>query len=269
MFRPPFTAQGAQGERDFRWRGGDVSRLEGLSDAVFALALTLLVVTLEVPQTSAELREVFVQLPVFAVGFVLLLWIWHGHFRFHRRYGLEDPLTIALNGLLLFVVLLYVYPLRMMFTFLWNVILGRGGWVRDEVGRVVAGADGAPLPALESRSDGVLLMQLYGLGFAAIFLILTLLTARAWTRREALELDARERLITLNAIGEHLITASFGFLSVLACTLDADLLGASGMLYAGLGPAHGIYGWRRGRAVERLRPGGAGAQPPASPARKQ
>ena len=40
--------QGFGADQAFRWRGGEVSRLEGLSDAVFAFAVTLLVVSLEV-----------------------------------------------------------------------------------------------------------------------------------------------------------------------------------------------------------------------------
>ncbi len=49
----------------FRWRGREISRIEGLSDAVFAFAITLLVVSLEVPETfqraggnDARLRRV-------------------------------------------------------------------------------------------------------------------------------------------------------------------------------------------------------------------
>jgi uncharacterized membrane protein len=99
MLRRPFFARDAQGERDFRWRGGDVSRLEGLTDAVFALSLTLIVVSLRVPSTFAELLEDFRQLPVFAATFAILYWIWHCHYQFHRRYGLEDSGTIWLNAL--------------------------------------------------------------------------------------------------------------------------------------------------------------------------
>jgi len=36
--------QGFGADLAFRWRGGEISRLEGLSDAVFAFAVTLLVV---------------------------------------------------------------------------------------------------------------------------------------------------------------------------------------------------------------------------------
>jgi len=32
-------------DQDFRWRGAEIARIEGLSDAVFAFAVTLLVAT--------------------------------------------------------------------------------------------------------------------------------------------------------------------------------------------------------------------------------
>ena len=38
----------------FRWRGGETTRVEGVSDAVFAFVITLLVVSLEVPRTFHE-----------------------------------------------------------------------------------------------------------------------------------------------------------------------------------------------------------------------
>jgi len=42
-------------EKHFRWRGGEITRLEGFTDAVFAFAVTLLVVSLEVLHTFDEL----------------------------------------------------------------------------------------------------------------------------------------------------------------------------------------------------------------------
>ena len=38
----------------FRERGTEILRIEALSDAVFAFSVSLLVVSLEVPQTSAN-----------------------------------------------------------------------------------------------------------------------------------------------------------------------------------------------------------------------
>ena len=67
--------------------GGEISRLEGLSDAVFAFAVTLLVVSLEVPETFDELLHVLRGFSAFAVCFAILFWVWHDHYRFFRRYG--------------------------------------------------------------------------------------------------------------------------------------------------------------------------------------
>lgn len=40
---------------DFRWRSHEITRVEGFSAAVFGFAVTLLIVSLEVPKTSTEL----------------------------------------------------------------------------------------------------------------------------------------------------------------------------------------------------------------------
>src|SRR6266550_5445328 len=123
---------------DFRWRSHEISRIEGLSDAVFALAVTLLVVSLEVPKTFNELAATIRGFGAFAISFTLLFMIWFNHFKFFRRYGLQDNTTVCLNGVLLFVVLFYVYPLKFLFSYLVNVLTGGHGEVRLPNGNIEA-----------------------------------------------------------------------------------------------------------------------------------
>jgi hypothetical protein len=131
----PGTLQAARG---FRLRGHQVTRVEALSDVVFGFALTLLGVSLEVPKTFDQLLKIMREFPAFAICFAILISLWHDHYRFFRRYGLQDSPTIFLNSLLLFIVILYVYPLKFLFSLL--VILSRhqrgpdGPYARRETG---------------------------------------------------------------------------------------------------------------------------------------
>jgi uncharacterized membrane protein len=100
----------------FRLRGTAMSRLDGFSDVVFGFALTLLVVSLEVPHTYDDLRAVMLGFYPFAICFALFIFIWYAHFKFFRRYGLHDLTTIVINCAVLFTVLAYVYPLKFLFT---------------------------------------------------------------------------------------------------------------------------------------------------------
>src|SRR6267143_2810026 len=101
----------------FRLRGREITRLESFSDAVFGFALTLLVVSLDVPKSFNDLVTTMRGFPAFAICFLLLALIWNGHYKFCRRYGLDDGTTRFLTCVLLFLVLFYVYPL----TFLFNL----------------------------------------------------------------------------------------------------------------------------------------------------
>jgi len=55
MIRRHLISSQTGGEPGFHRRGAEVTRLEGFTYAVFAFAVTLLVVSLEVPKTFPEL----------------------------------------------------------------------------------------------------------------------------------------------------------------------------------------------------------------------
>jgi hypothetical protein len=237
-------------EKYFRWRGSSVSRLEGLSDAIFALALTLLVVRLEVPRTFAEVRFALISAPVYLACFALFLWIWSCHYQFHRRYGLEGPAVVALDGALLFCVLLFALPLRFIAELIWTDARLGAPYVLDTGGAIVRGVDGAPAYSL-TTADNSVLMLFYAGGFALLFVILAAQTAFAYSRRDTLALDEVERYLTRATLRAHLMTAVVGVTAVALASLGPRPAQLAGLVFFALGPLHGLLGWRRGVGAHR------------------
>lgn len=223
-----------RGDAHFRWRSTEVSRVEGFSDAVFGFALTLLVVSLEVAKSFDQLISALRETAVFAFCFALLYVVWEKHHRFFRRYGLQDGLTLVLNGLLLFVVMLYVYPLRFLATaFLDGVILHR------ETVSIQEGQLGA-------------LFLIYAAGFLAIFGLLGLLYAHALRHADHLELNAVERALTRLEIVRAALVAGVALLSsALVVVLPPRLIGFAGYAYTLIGAVEWWHGEATGRAVRK------------------
>jgi uncharacterized membrane protein len=236
--------------KPFEGRRHEVSRLEGFSDAVFAFAVTLLVVSLEVPRTFTELADAMREFPAFAVCFALLFQVWWRHFNFFRRYGLEDPVTIGLTGILLFVVLFYVYPLKFVFKLVLHQMLGLNLQVPHE--------DGTFEPMIMS-SQTPLMMQIYSAGVVAVFSVFALLYYHAYRQRAQLALNAHETLETRLSIVDNVGIASIGILSVAIATFGGPLAAAviAGPIYFLIGPFKYALGYYSQRAHERLEATGA------------
>ena len=196
----------ARARHEFRWRSREISRLEGLSDAIFGFAVTLLIVALEVPRTSGELLETMRGFVSFALTFTFLYLLWYRQFMFFRRYGLEDRTTAILNGALLFVVLFFVFPLKFLLGWLVDrLFLGAGKTVRLPNGtleKVVRPEHLTPM------------MTIYGLGSAAVFAIFALLYLHAYHRRHELHLTELEKLDTLQALQAYTASSGIGLLTV-------------------------------------------------------
>ena len=216
----------------------EVSRLEGFSDAVFAFAVTLLVVSLEVPHTFEELWLAMHQFFAFGICFALLFQVWWRHFNFFRRYGLEDAPTIALTGILLFVVLFYVYPLKFVFTLVLDQVMG----LHTE-----------HTPTIE-RWQAPRLMQIYSGGVIAVFAVFTLLYGNAYRKRDALGLDAVERLDARVNIIDNAGLALIGLLSFGIATFGGPGAASAiaGPIYFLIGPFKGVLGWYAGSSRARL-----------------
>ena len=235
MLRSGFSNLAVRGDRHFRWRGGDISRIEAFSDAVFAFAITLLVVSLDVPSTFDELAAAMRGFFAFGLCFTLLIYIWYSHYLYFRRYGFEDPWTVTLNGALLFVVLFYVYPLKFLYVFLTRSLFG----VESSVRTVISG---------DQMYD---LMLIYSIGFLAIFLLMAVLFWRAYRNRDVLELDAFEVHETKTSLGVYLIQAGVAVASILIVVFRG-LPAIAGLIYATIGPLVGFYSSWRARALPGL-----------------
>jgi len=240
MIREKLIDSGVSESLKFRWRSHEISRIEGLSDAVFAFAVTLLVVSLEVPKTFEELMHAMRGFGSFAICFALLFVVWFNQYKFFRRYGLQDALTIIINAVLLFVVLFYVYPLKFVFKMVIDQLLG------------FAHEPGSP-PTIRSNQTP-LLMQIYSGGVVAVFTVFALMYWNAYRRRGELGLDARQTLDARLNIVDNAGIALIGVLSVAIATFGGPVAAAvvAGPIYFLIGPFKFALGSYSARAYKRI-----------------
>ena len=226
-----------QHEKDFRWRGGEIARIEGLSDAVFAFAVTLLVVSLEVPKTFTELVGVMRGFFAFAICFAMLLQVWHEQYRYFRRYNLQDSMSTFLNCVLLFLVLFYVYPLKFLFTYLVSQ------WMHFPMKEIMI--EGQQLPQL---------MAIFSGGYLAVSCIFIALFWHALRKRDVLDLNALEVHATHTSIGAAMLQACVALISVaIALFGPPRLVGFAGLVYPFvLSPGFTIYYTVMGRKQRRI-----------------
>lgn len=227
--------------KEFRFRGEETSRIETLSDGVFALAITLLLISATPPVTFYQLEAFAKDLVPFAICIALISLVWYEHFIFFLRYGFRNKYIVFLNIVLLFIVLFYVYPLkflaRLLVVLFMNFIhITRHGNSQEFWQEYSFMMEGGTVTEL---------MVIYGLGAASIFIVLTVMYHYAFKKADELGLNEIERFDTRTSIRTNLLMASVPVLSAIFAAVFGDTrLGqmTSGFVYFLYTPLMFIHG---------------------------
>ena len=227
----------------FRERGGQVTRMEAFVDAAFAFALTMLVISVgTIPDSIPKLLDALKGTPAFAACFAQIAMFWYAHMTWSRRYGLDDRGSIVLSLMLVFLVLVFIYPLKYMFASFF-------GWITNGL-----------LPMVSNQmtmSDLRTMFVIYGVVFGSMAIVLSLLYVQAWRQRDALELSLDERVATVREIAAGWVMTGVATLSIIvACMLPEQIprwmTGAPGMVYMLMALTGPVPAWFGRRMRSRL-----------------
>ena len=145
-------------------RGDKVTRLEAFVDASFAFALTLLVISGDsIPEDIDELSDALKQIPAYAASFYLIIKFWASHAEWSRRFGLDDVISNRLSLTLVFLLLIFVYPLKMVFSGFFSMMTDN--WLPSTYSATV--------------EEIPIMFQTFAAGFGAMALLMVLLFWRA------------------------------------------------------------------------------------------
>ncbi|HKJ16242.1 MAG TPA: TMEM175 family protein [Xanthomonadales bacterium] len=209
-------------EGGFRLRGSEMTRIEVFVDAAFAFAVTLLVISFDaIPRTFDEMVIAIKTIPAFVAAVVQLVWIWQTHATWSKRYGLDDGATVWLSALLLIVMLVYIYPMRIL-------LEGAFNW-----------ASGGYLPSsfeLANIEELRFMFAFMGAAFGALCLTFVLLYRYALRQSDTLLLNAMEQGRTRKVIKIWTGCMLIGFaLVALSMLLPQSIVSFSGFVLGLIG----------------------------------
>ena len=222
----------SQHNKEFCFRGEGMTRIETFVAAAFAFALSMLVISLdEIPGSIEEFVAAAKNIPSFIASCALILWIWFCHADWSRRYGLEDGKTIFLSGALICIVLIYMYPLRLMMQGLFMNI--SGGFFPFQM-------------AINEFWELRFLFTFYAVGFTLLSLTFMALFKHAHSLSEKLSLTEYELFHTKGALIHWSVSLAISFIVVtITLFVPNKWLMYSPYLYVMLWPAHHITQMRQ------------------------
>lgn len=254
MLSKHFNQQKQISPDGFRYRGLEATRLENLTDAVFAFSITLLVIASEVPTSFVELQSSMYSFIGFVFCILLLLGLWNNHSNFFLHYGMRDTSTKVYNFLFLFLLLFYIYPLKYLFSY-----VGTGIYVKikfafgdnSEALRMAVARLQRSNMEVDQWQD---LIIRFGLGLFLLYLLVGLMHVNALRKREALDLNENEIYETKSFIQAYALLCAIPALSMITVIVlggrHADIAGFVYLLVPILLPLHRKY--RRKRKAKVL-----------------
>jgi hypothetical protein len=160
-------------------------------------------------------------------------------YSYFRRYEPEDGWVVVLNLVLLFVVLVYVYPLKFLYAAVFN-----------------------PGEIQMRAAQGPQLFVVYGVGFAAVFTLLALLHLNAYRSRVTLGLSPLQVYEARASIALYASTTAVGVISALVALVFPELTSLAGFAYFLIAAPSAVAGTLVGR--RRRREAASGSPGPGS-----
>lgn len=240
---PPRTVEPAPKThtRDgFLIRGAEMTRLETFVDAAFAFAVTLLVIGGgdTIPASYDEFLLAMQRVPAFALCFGTIAFFWWAHNTWSRRYGLEDGRSTFLSLVLIFVVLVFVYPLKAIYS---------GAFL------FLPGVTAESAFTYRSAQDFRDVLIIFGLGYSSLSSVIALLNGHALSVADEIGLSTTERFDTVTTIQYWLASTLIPLGSIVVALLTEGLwLAAAGMFYGVFGIVIPLIKLRRRRKRRAL-----------------
>lgn len=203
-------------------RGESMTRIETFVDAAFAFSFTMLVISIDqIPRSPQELLLLSRDIPAFIISAGIIGSIWLAQTTWSRTFGLQDGVTVLLSLSLVVLVLIFVYPIKLM--------------MQASVEYLSAGAMGMQLfDDIGWANNSVASLFVYfSLGLIALSIIIVSLYLNALRFRRQLVLSKFEIHFCEHACVSWIVVASTAVLSmVIALTVEEGRTALAGNVYS-------------------------------------